>query len=366
MQAQEPYLHADVVFHPNWWNKNYGLTFEREFCYDPDRRVWQEQKMRQLLYERFGDLGLGQKKASRRPIIGPVILGTGYFIQDILGCEIRYNEDSNPWVIPPNLSEDETWKLSVPEDIESTPPMKALSALMDALEDEFGYLEGDVPMHSVVNVALDLRGQDYFLDLILRPDLADHLHGVIARTINEVGRRVKSRTGTVSLSICRLTAGFKPDMLTIPNCNLQMISPEHYRQFLKKYDIWLGENLSPMGIHHCGNNAHKFAKDYADTGAIYLDVGCGSEIKVCRKAFRDRWLSLRLDPVKMMHYTAKDATAATKALLEEHGTPYDRLAIQCANVDYGTPDEAIRAMFNAVARYRVDRDNPIPQAYRVS
>jgi hypothetical protein len=31
-----PYLHTDVVFHPNWWNKNYGLAFDRGFFYDID------------------------------------------------------------------------------------------------------------------------------------------------------------------------------------------------------------------------------------------------------------------------------------------------------------------------------------------
>jgi hypothetical protein len=77
-----PYLHTDVVFHPNWWNKNYGLAFDRGFFYDPTRRVNQEKQMRELLYERFGDLGLGCRNAPRRPLIGPVILGSGYFIID--------------------------------------------------------------------------------------------------------------------------------------------------------------------------------------------------------------------------------------------------------------------------------------------
>jgi hypothetical protein len=114
--------------------------------------------------------------------------------------------------------------------------------------------------------------------------LVEHIHKVVAQTIYEVGRRIKERTGSISVSICRLAAGFKPDMLTIPNCNLQMISPDHYRQYLKKYDIWLGEQFQSRGIHHCGNNAHLFAKDYADTGAQYMDAGCGSEIKPCREA----------------------------------------------------------------------------------
>jgi hypothetical protein len=67
-----------------------------------------------------------------------------------------------------------------------------------------------------------------------------------------------------------------------------------------------------------------------------------------------------------MRYTATEATAATEALLEEHGAPYDRLAVKCDNIDYGTPDEAIRAMFETVARYRGDHANPIPRAYEVA
>ena len=88
----ESYLPVDVVFHPNWWHQNYGLSFDRDFFYDPERRVWQEQRMRHLLYERFGDLGLGQKDAPRRPIVGPILMGSGYIVQEILGCEVKYHE----------------------------------------------------------------------------------------------------------------------------------------------------------------------------------------------------------------------------------------------------------------------------------
>ncbi len=39
--------------------------------------------MRQLLFERFGDLGRGQENAPRRPIVGPILMGSGYLIQEI-------------------------------------------------------------------------------------------------------------------------------------------------------------------------------------------------------------------------------------------------------------------------------------------
>jgi hypothetical protein len=51
------------------------LSFDWDFFYQPERR---------LLYERFGDVGLGQKDAPRRPIIGPVLMGSGYIVQDVI------------------------------------------------------------------------------------------------------------------------------------------------------------------------------------------------------------------------------------------------------------------------------------------
>lgn len=361
-----PYLPVDVVFHPNWWHKNYGLSFDRDFYYRPERRVWQEQRMRQLLYNRFGDLGLGQKNAPRRPIIGPILMGSGYIIQEILGCQVKYQEDGNPWVLPQNLSQAEVRALQVPDDIENTPTMRSLLALMDSLEAEFGYLQGDVPLHSVVNTAIDIRGQEYFIDLITNPDLVAHLHRVIAHTICQVGRRVKARTGNVSISINRTIASFNPGIFTIPNCSLQMISPAMYEQQFLEVDSWLGQQLPPVGFHHCGNNAHLFAPYYARAGAVYLDVGWGSDIAACRKALPEAWLGLRLDPVRMLTATPEQAAADTEKVLKAHAAPFEKVGVCCINMDYGTPDEVVRAIFNTVARYRGNRESGIQKAYQVA
>jgi hypothetical protein len=362
----EPYLPIDVVFHPNWWHKNYGLSFDRDFFYDPGRRVWQERRMREALYERFGDLGLGQKDAPRRPIVGPILMGSGYIVQEILGCDVKYQESGNPWVLPRNLTEAEVWALEVPEDIENTPSMRALLSLMDSLEEEFGYLQGDVPLHSVLNAALDLRGQDYFIDLIENQPLVAHLNRVIARTIYQVGRRVKARTGHIAISVNRIIASFDPGIFIIPNCSLQMISPSMYEALLLEYDAWLGQQLPPVGFHHCGSNAHHFAPLYARAGAVYLDVGWGSDVAACRAALPHAWLSLRLNPVEMLSAAPEDAAARVGSLLEAHGEPWDKVAMCCINMDFGTPDEVVRAIFQTVARYRGDRPSGIQTAYQVA
>jgi hypothetical protein len=362
----EPYLPVDVVFHPNWWHKHHGLAFDRDFFYDPERRVWQEQRMRGLLYERFGDLGLGQKDAPRRPIVGPILMGSGYNVQEILGCEVKYQENGNPWVLPRNLDEAEAWKLEVPEDIERTPPMRALLSLMERLEAEFGYLQGDVPLHSVLNAAIDLRGQDYFFDLIENQPLVEHLNRVIARTIYAVGKRIKARTNNIAISVNRIIASFDPGIFIIPNCSLQMISPQMYGDLLLKHDSSLGQQLPPLGFHHCGDNAHKFAPLYARAGATYLDVGWGSDIAACRAALPDAWLSLRLNPVRLRTATPEEAAADTQALLDAHGPPWNKVAVCCINMDYGTSDEAVRAMFQTVAGHRGGRPSGIQTAYEVA
>ena len=322
--------------------------------------------MRRFLYERFGDLGLGQKDAPRRPIVGPVLMGSGYIIQEILGCKVNYQENGNPWVIPRNLTDAEIWALKVPDNLEQTQAMQNLISLMAHLEEEFGYLQGDVPLHSVVNVAIDLRGQEYFIDLIQKPDLVAHLNQVISRTIFEVGHRVKARTGTVSISVNRTIASFDPQIFTIPNCSLQMISPQMYEDILLQHDVWLGQQLPPVGFHHCGSNAHLFAPLYARAGATYLDVGWGSDIAACRAALPEAWLSLRMNPVRMLTATPDQAATDVETLLQAHGPPWDRVALCCINMDYGTPDEAVRAMYGTVERYRGNRNSGIQRSYQLA
>ncbi len=244
--------------------------------------------------------------------------------------------------------------------------MRALLSLMDNLEEEFGCLQGDVPLHSVLNVAIDLRGQDYFIDLIENRSLVTHLHNVVTRTIYEVGRRVKARTGNIAISVNRIIATFNPGIFTIPNCSLQMISPEMYQELLLEYDTWLGQQLPPLGFHHCASNAHLFAPLYARAGSVYLDVGWGSDVAACRAALPDAWLSLRLNPAGMLSATAEEATTDVETLLEAHGAPWDQVAVCCINMDYGTSDEVVRAIFQTVARYRGQRASGIQTAYRVA
>ena len=73
-----------------------------------------------------------------------------------------------------------------------------------------------------------------------------------------------------------------------------------------------------------------------------------------------------MNPVKMLTATAEEAAADVEGLLAAHGRPWDRVGVCCINMDYDTPDEVIRAIFQTVARYRGSRDSGIYRAYEVA
>ena len=53
---------------------------------------------------------------------------------------------------------------------------------MDSLEKQFGYVVSDFNTDGVLNTALHLRGQQFFLDLQEDPELVSHLCTVIMQT----------------------------------------------------------------------------------------------------------------------------------------------------------------------------------------
>lgn len=341
------HLPLEFVFHPSWWNGNCGISFVKEFFFDPLYRVECEQKMEQYLYERFGDLGLGRKDAVPRPVAGTVHLAAGFIVSQILGCEIRYSENASPDVLPANLTDEEVMGLSV-SDFERNAPFLEVKSLMDSLSDKYGYVEGDFDWAGVQNIALDLRGQQLFIDYYDNPELAKHLFDVISETLVKFVRYIRNRTGTSSLSVNRSVGRFAPSVNLHSNCSIAMISPAIYNEFLLSYDCYLSQNLQPYGIHHCGNNMHLFAESYGRVGGVsFYDVGWGSDVAVCREKLPDAFLNLRLSPVKLLSCTPAEVKEDVDRLAE-YGGSRDNVGFCCINMDYGTPDENVRMVYEAV------------------
>lgn len=81
-------LPVEAVFHSNWWFRNYGMKFSKAYFFDPETRVQSDRLIRQILFDRFPDLDLGEQNAQPRPVVGSVLIAAGYIISAIHGCHV--------------------------------------------------------------------------------------------------------------------------------------------------------------------------------------------------------------------------------------------------------------------------------------
>lgn len=344
-------LPVEVVFHPNWWNRNCGIHFDRDYFFDPETRLECNILMRRYLYERFPELELGERDARPRPVVGGTMLAAGFIISGILGCEIKYFVDASPEVLPANLTAAQIEQLA-PLNIMDAPIMQDLSRLISELERRFGYVEGDINWEGVQNVALSLRGQQLFLDYHQNPELAKKLLDAIVGVIVQFLDFMIARTGTTSISVNRIVGLVDPRINLHSNCSVTMISADHYREYLLPHDQMLANRFQPYGIHYCGEDMHRLRHEFAGIdGATFFDVGWGSDVKLCREALPEKFLSLRLNPVRMLSETADEIENDIVGLLRDAG-PLEKTGLCCVNMDYGTPDENIERIFQVAERYR--------------
>jgi len=341
-------LPVEFVLHPSWWYKHAGIEFDQDFFFHPIKRVEAERRMEQVLFERFGRYGFGQDHNRDLPIIGAIHNAAGFFVSEILGCEVRYRVDAAPEVVPagfPRLN------IDVDRPFHSR-AMQRLVALQDNLKRRFGFLLGDINWGGVLNIAIDLRGQDVFLDMIDEPERTKAELKKIATVIERFVTGIEAETGTSSISVNRTVRLIRPAVFLHSECSHTMISVQHYEEFILPIDIEWSLRHRPFGIHHCGRDAHRFAASYAKIPHLdFLDVGWGSDVSILRQYLPTTFLNLRLDSVSMSQWTPEEIRGTVRRLVYASGNPW-LTGICCINMDHTVTDEQICAMLDAVVELR--------------
>ena len=337
-------LPVEVVFHPSWWHKNAGLSFDRDFFYHPARRVEDERRMEQVLYDRFGDLGLGEDRGRELPSIGPVHNAAGYLLSEMLGCRVEYSEAAPPLVIPataPGLDVDV-------EAAFSGPAFGRLRTLVESLKARFGTVWGDVNWGGILNLALDVRGQDVFLDMVDRPGEALTFFGRLAEVIERFTAYLERETGTTSISVNRAVRHLRPPVFLHSECALTMISSDHYEKFIAPFDAAWSRSRRPFGIHYCGPDSHRFAEAFARLPHVdFLDVGWGGDPAVLRRHLPGTFLNIRLSPVEIVNMSPEEIRSTVERRVEASGDPC-LTGVCCVNMDDRVTDDRVRAVFEAV------------------
>ena len=346
--SKEEILPVEIVFHPSWWFKNAGITFDQDFFYHPLKRVESEKKMEQELYNRFGMYGLGRDRNKDLPTIGAVHNAAGYFISELLGCKVNYFEDSAPQVYPANHEELKIYT----DDIFRTPVFKKLEHLLDKLKGKYGYLTGDINWGGILNSALDLQTEKIFTDFFEKPEETREYFRNISQIIEKFTTFIKKETGTTSVSVNRIVYHFNKPIFLHSECSHTMISAGDYENFLLPFDIEWSKKYRPFGVHYCGIDPHRMAESYAKIPHLdFLDVGWGGDLKILRKHLPDTFLNIRLSPVEIINQTIVEIRETIIRLVKESGNPY-LTGVCCINMDEKVGDEKVIEIFKTVEELR--------------
>ena len=336
-------LPVDIVLAPEWWNKNEKITFDRDFFFHPLRRIEDEQKMEKILYERWGSYGMGSGRKEKKPEIGAVHLAAGFMLSEMLGCKIIYSESHPPRVLPANrenlsLSQDDAFRSET---------YRQFVEMKDDLKGRFGHISGDVNWGGVLNLAMDLRGNDILSEMMINPDDVKQYFMQIAGFLEKFTSEIQRETGTSSISVNRVVRHLESPVFLHSECTHTMISAEDYENYLLDIDIAWSRHR-PFGIHYCGSDPHRMAASFAKIPNLdFLDVGWGGNIKMIREYLPDTFLNIRLSPVEISNMSEDDLSLTIERLVRESGNPY-LTGVCCINMDDNVSENKISTIFKTV------------------
>lgn len=333
---------TEVVFAPDWWHANGEIDFDEDYFFNPERRVRDEMRMEEALRDRFGAWGLGADAGKALPQVGAVHLAAGFMLSEMLGCQVEYHADAPPSV---HCRKDDFPHVDV-EAAFSSSAFKRFVKLCDNLEQKFGYLTGDVNYSGVLNLALDLRGQELFIDMLEKPEAVRQFLSGIAEVIERFTDYVCRRTQSSGIAVNRTVRFFPGGMFLHSECSHTMIGNNEYNTFLVEFDRKWSRKYPSFGIHYCGVDPERYAKEFSDLPRLdFLDVGNGGDIAVLRTALPNTFLNLRLDPVGIINQSPDEIhrDIQTRLLAADN---LNLTGICCVNMDKNVKDEQVIAILN--------------------
>jgi len=325
-------MRVSLGFVPTWFHQRCGIDFSEKWHQDPFYRYDSLVKMKRELCQRFPSVSYWNEnyKDDLATISGCY---GAYVIPKIFGFPLVYEEDR--W---PEIDRNKE-KLSVKE-IEKLDIDKVLSGYfveeifhqMDIIEAEWGKIHGYLNWQGVLNNAFHLRGEQIFIDLYDKPDLALRLFQVITEVMIRLAQMVQNR---------QRESGFYINHFCVSNCTLNMVSPQIYREFLFPYDNKIAESFERFGMHTCNWNVTPYLEEIRKLPKVgYLDMGIMSDLKKVKKMFPDTRRAVMYSPVRLQEVSLDELKKDMEKIYNEL-SPCDMVM---ADIEVTTSDQRVNQL----------------------
>ena len=326
--GDEPFLRPEFGFTPKWYRDAVGIDFGRQWHTDPAYRRDSWILMAREVQRRFPAIPIGQVQNPEEPTDLLTGIYGASFVALLFGIPIDYQEDNWPWSAREHLDGPAVDALT-PPDLDKSEPFDRLMEQIEWIDREIGSVYGFLNWQGVLNSAYRIRGEDLFLEMITEPERVHHLCACVAETMIEGARRLYER---------QRTAGVDVQHFTVSNCLVNMVSSEHYEQFLLGHDQHISETFGLIGVHNCAWNANLYLDPYSKIPDVaYVDMSMESDLEKAHRLFPDSRRAIMYTPMCVRDKATPELRSDLERIAREYG-PCD---LVFADIESGTPDERI-------------------------
>ena len=335
--GSESPMRVSLGFEPTWFYRRCGVDFSEQWHRDPVYRYESLARMQAEVCRAFPEVGYWKPGQQRDLATLSGCYGV-YVIPKAFGYTLRYAADRWPELEPGGkLSVEEVERLDAGR-ILAGPFVEELCEQMDIIERNWGRIHGYPNWQGVLNIAFHLRGQEIFLDLADRPELADHLFSIICDVMIRLAQLVQQR---------QRRSGFPVNQFCVSNCTVNMVSPGTYRQFLLPHDRKVAESFERFGVHTCNWNVTPYLSALRELPKLgYLDMGMDSDMAKVREMFPEPRRAVIYSAVKLREASLDEIRADMERIHREL-SPCD---VVMADIATDTADERVHELLRICAQ----------------
>ncbi len=321
-----PAIH--IEFSEAWWWARYGNTTGR------DRR--------RLLFDRFGDVGLGDEN----PKPPTPVVGTEYghrFMSAFWGCQIVYQHDHAPSAIPLADPRRRMQDIEVP-DMDSSPVIQKALETAREMKERHGECRAEVNLGGPLNNAVSVFGDEILLVCAEAPDLARRVLRKMSEAVLAVHDRVVCPVNGVDPVAAR------SGDWSIGNCPVSLISPKTYADVVLPADLWLKEQFKgKFYLHHCGV-FDAYVDVYKPLNPSGLDLGPGTDLRLARRRYPNAAISTYIDVGALSRMNRSQIDVFVKEAMEAAGPLELFTSISAADAGPEVSDETVRNFLTVQSR----------------
>ncbi|HUU15507.1 MAG TPA: hypothetical protein VMW72_00020 [Sedimentisphaerales bacterium] len=279
-----------------WMAGALGVSFDRDYYFDPDKRYAVDSLCNEYASEHFGDMRLFYSESNLGQIdywdkdqiqIGGIqpnmILGM------LLGADFVPQDDKDADITPGCLAGRDPCGLPLPESLIEHPLINLFDEQIRWVQNDsrrqlcpippfFWDKSGRAAIHGAMTTAQKFMGETVFIDMMTRPQRCLEIMHWIAEAFVVLCRHFSEMA---NLPITEVHAG---------ECSSCMVSPELIEQFVVPVTSEIGKELGPVRLHSCGPSTNHL-KAFSKIANLHsLDLGGDTSLDRVREVFGGKML----------------------------------------------------------------------------